>query len=168
MKKNNLFNQAGFKVPTAYFDQLTDRVWQNVIGKNDLEHAGFKVPQGYMESLEARVLENCNKQSKVVTMIPESARWWYPIVATAAAVIIGAVMLTKSSSPQVPTFADLKDQELTDYLMQSKFMNDEEYIDILYAGNDKLSTTEFEENFTDNELLDYLVDEVTIDQMIRE
>jgi hypothetical protein len=168
MKRNNLSYKAGFKVPAAYFDQLTDRVLQNVVGKDNLEHAGFKVPQGYIESLEARILVNCDEQSKVVTMIPSSTRWWYPIVATAAAVIIGAVILTNSGSPQVPTFADLKDQELTDYLMQSKFMNDEEYLDILYADNDKLNITEFEENFTDNELLDYLVDEVTIDQMIRE
>ena len=69
MKKNNIHIQAGFKVPEGYFDQLTDRVLENIQDQEsqDQDHAGFKMPEDYLLTLEDRVMNRLEQQT---TLIP--------------------------------------------------------------------------------------------------
>ncbi|MEO9954931.1 hypothetical protein [Nonlabens sp.] len=171
MKNNNQHTQAGFKVPEGYFDSLTDRVLENTQKDEIVEHAGFSVPKDYFSTLEDRILKEVQedeKEVKVVTLqTSKNNTWLYPLLAMAA-VFIGFVTINSLFSKDEVTFADLNDQELRDYIVDVNFLQDEESVEILYADNSILNDTEIEQEFTDNELLDYLMEDTTLDQIIRE
>ncbi|MEN8900392.1 MAG: hypothetical protein ABF247_03725, partial [Nonlabens sp.] len=66
------------------------------------------------------------------------------------------------------TFADVGDQELRDYIAGSNFLQDDESIEILYADNSILNTIEIEDDITDSELFDYLMEDTTLNEIITE
>jgi hypothetical protein len=66
------------------------------------------------------------------------------------------------------TFADLEDHEITDFLVAADFMQDEESVALLFADNTILKEIEMEENITDKELFDYLMEDASLNQIIIE
>jgi hypothetical protein len=168
MKKNNIHNKAGFQVPDGYFDQLTDRVLENGCDQKGVEHAGFKTPDDYFSSFEDRVMAQVTEETKVIPLHSSNKKTWlYPLLAVAA-LFIGFVAIQGMFSDSEVTFADVGDQELRDYIAGSNFLQDEESIDILYADNSILNTMEIEDNITDSELFEYLMEDTTLNQMIKE
>jgi hypothetical protein len=171
MKKNSTHTQAGFEVPEGYLDQLTERVLKITPHQKVPDHAGFKIPEGYLKALEDRIMFQRKAQPKLISLQTSSVmRWLYPIVA-AAALFIGVTLinglLTDHKTDQV-TFADLEDHEISDYLVNSNFLQDDESVELLFAGNSILSDIKIEQNITDNELFEYLMEEVTWNQIITE
>lgn len=168
MKKNNIHNKAGFQVPEGYFDQLTERVLENTCDDQVDDHAGFKTPDDYFSSLEGRIMAHVGKETKVLPLHSSNTKTWlYPLLAVAA-LFIGFVTIQGMFTKTEVTFADVGDQELTDYIAESNFLQDEESIEILYADNSLLNNIEIEDNITDSELFEYLMEDTTLNQMIRE
>ncbi|AGC75235.1 hypothetical protein LX97_02390 [Nonlabens dokdonensis] len=174
MRKNDIHNKAGFQIPDGYLEQLTDRVLENVEVKESNNHAGFKVPEDYFEKLEDKLMSHLEEEPKVIplnqTDLSSSKKWSYPLLAVAA-VFIGVIALNgmfTSSQSNMVTFADVEDQEIIEYLAQSNFLQDEESIEILFADNSVLSDIKIEQEITDNELLDYLMEDGSLDQILTE
>lgn len=168
MKKNNIHNKAGFQVPDGYFDQLTDRVLENTSDHKIDEHAGFKTPVDYFSSFEERLMVQVTEETKVIPLHSSNTKTWlYPLLAVAA-LFIGFVTMQGLFTESEVTFADVGDQELRDYIAGSNFLQDEESVDILYADNSILNTMEIEDNITDSELFEYLMEDTTLNQIIRE
>lgn len=174
MRKNEIHNKTGFQIPAGYFDQLTDRVLENVEVKADQIPTGFKVPEDYFEHLENKLMSHLEQETKVVSLLQSqsgnSRKWLYPLLAVAA-VFIGIMAINgmfTTSQNDIVTFADVEDQEIVEYLAQSNFLQDEESIEILFADNSVLSNIKIEQEITDNELLDYLMEDSSLDQMLLE
>jgi hypothetical protein len=171
MKKNSIHNTAGFKVPDGYLDQLTDRVLQNTQNHELEDQAGFKMPEGYLNVLENRIMSQIATDTKVIPL-PTSRpmQWFYPLFAVAA-LFIGFIaingLFTDNKTDQI-TFADLEDQEISDYLVEANFLQDDESVALLFADNSILSEIRIEQNITDNELFEYLMEEATWNQIITE
>jgi hypothetical protein len=168
MRNNNIHTQAGFKVPDGYFDQLTDRVLENNQGQDMQDHAGFIMPEDYLLSLEDRVMSRLEQQTKVKPLqVSKSKQWLYPVLAMAA-IFVGFIAMNGLFSQDKVTFADLEDHEITDFLVDADFMQDEESVALLFADNTILKEIEMEENITDKELFDYLMEDASLNQIIIE
>jgi hypothetical protein len=168
MRNNNRHTQAGFKVPDGYFDQLTDRVLENNQGQDMQDHAGFIMPEDYLLSLEDRVMSRLEQQTKVKPLqVSKSKQWLYPVLAMAA-IFVGFIAMNGLFSQDKVTFADLEDHEITDFLVDADFMQDEESVALLFADNTILKEIEMEENITDKELFDYLMEDASLNQIIIE
>lgn len=168
MKKNSIHTQAGFKVPDGYFDQLTDRVLEHHQDQELQDHAGFIMPEDYLLTLEDRVMNGIEQQTKVIPLqVSKTKQWLYPVLAMAA-LFIGFISINGLITQDKLTFADLEDQEITDFLVDADFMQDEESVALLFADNTILKEIEMEENITDKELLDYLLEDASLNQIIME
>lgn len=168
MKKNNIHNKAGFKVPDGYFDQFTDRVLEKTLEHQNEEHAGFKTPDHYFSSLQDRIMQQVTEETKVIPLQSSNNKsWLYPLLAVAAFFIALVTIQGMFSNSQI-TFADVGDQELRDYIAGSNFLQDDESIEILYADNSILNTIEIEDDITDSELFDYLMEDTTLNEIITE
>lgn len=168
MKKNSIHTQIGFKVPDGYFDKLTDRVLENIPNDVEVEHAGFKIPKDYLGTLEDRIMSQVKEESKVIPLHTSSSKQWlYPLLAIAA-LFIGIITLNGLFTNDQINFADLEDSEITEYLIDSNFLHDEESIELLFADNSILSEISIEQNITDGELLEYLIEDATLNQIIIE
>ena len=168
MRNNNIHTQAGFKVPDGYFDQLTDRVLENTQGQDLQDHAGFIMPEDYLLSLEDRVMSRLEQQTKVIPLqVSKSKQWLYPVLAMAA-LFIGFITINGLFTHDKVTFADLEDHEITDFLVAADFMQDEESVALLFADNTIFKEIEMEENITDKELFDYLMEDASLNQIIIE
>ena len=168
MRNNNIHTQAGFKVPDGYFDQLTDRVLENTQSQDVQDHAGFIMPEDYLLSLEDRVMSRLEQQTKVIPLqVSKSKQWLYPVLAMAA-LFIGFITINGLFTQDKVTFADLEDHEITDFLVDADFMQDEESVALLFADNTILKEIEMEENITDKELFDYLMEDASLNQIIIE
>lgn len=168
MRNNNIHTQAGFKVPDGYFDQLTDRVLENTQGQDLQDHAGFIMPEDYLLSLEDRVMSRLEQQIKVIPLqVSKSKQWLFPVLAMAA-LFIGFITINGLFTQDKVTFADLEDHEITDFLVDADFMQDEESVALLFADNTILKEIEMEENITDKELFDYLMEDASLNQIIIE
>jgi hypothetical protein len=168
MRNNNIHTQAGFKVPDGYFDQLTDRVLENTQDQDLQDHAGFIMPEDYLLSLEDRVMSRLEQQTKVIPLqVSKSKQWLYPVLAMAA-LFIGFISINGLFTQDKVTFADLEDHEITDFLVDADFMQDEESVALLFADNTILKEIEMEENITDKELFDYLMEDASLNQIIIE
>lgn len=174
MRKNDIHNKAGFQIPDGYFDQLTDRVLENVPKSNLNKKAGFEVPKDYFDNLDSVLMSHLEHESKVISLhhktSSDSKKWLYPLLAVAA-VFIGVIALNglfTGNQENTVTFADVNDQEIIEYLAQTNFLQDEESIEILFADNSVLSDIKIDQEITDNELLDYLMEDGSLDQILIE
>jgi len=168
MSNKHKHTVSGFKVPDGYFDQLTDRVL-NSIDKEDAQHAGFDVPEAYFEQLHDQVMERL-ENSKVVSITPTSSRtkWLYPLLAMAA-VFAGVLLFNGFFGTQYElNMTTVEDQDIYTYVEDVAFLQDDEDIELLFADNSFLNDIEMPSQITDDELMDYLLDEVSLNQMITE
>jgi hypothetical protein len=171
MKKNSIHTTAGFKVPDGYLDQLTERVLQNTQNQEVEDHSGFKIPEGYLKVLEDRIMSQIDTETKIIPLQTSRAmKWFYPLLAVAA-LFIGVIaingLFTDNKTDQV-TFADLEDQEISDYLVDANFLQDDESVELLFSDNSILSEIKIEQNITENELFEYLMEDATWNQIITE
>lgn len=107
----------GFKVPKDYFDNLEERVMQNIAMDQLPKDTGMRVPDGYFEQLEDRVMAKTITPEKKSPKVINLNSWWK--VAVAASVIgIGIWLL-----PGNP-----KANEMSNTMVNSEFTIDR-YID---------------------------------------
>ena len=85
-------NQKDFKAPRDYFEQLPEKIINKVHTKRDL--AGFRVKSDYFKGLEHSVISKLPKESKVLPL--------YQKIGIAAAVVIGAFLLSTPSESVIP------------------------------------------------------------------
>ncbi|WP_213522067.1 hypothetical protein [Nonlabens sp.] len=168
MKKNSIHNQAGFKVPDDYFEQLTDRVLKNTPEQHSENHAGFLIPEDYLMSLEHQIMKSIEQSTEVIPLqVSKTKQWRYTVLAMAA-LFIGFITINGLVTQDKLTFADLEDQEITDFLVNADFMHDEESVALLFADNTILSEIEMEEHITDKELFEFLMEDASLNQIIIE
>lgn len=156
-----------FEVPQDYFETLENRVMNSITTSDESRNATpFTIPQDYFEKLEQRVLD-ATVDKPVAALNNDYPAWVLPMLAVAA--IFVAVLAIDGFWPNnTMTIEDLDSEEIELYLAETNFTADEDAIDILFADTDILDVTQFETSIDNEELLDYLTDEVDMNQMIEE
>ncbi|SFR31235.1 hypothetical protein SAMN04490243_0062 [Robiginitalea myxolifaciens] len=119
-------SRDGFKTPDKYFENFQEQLGKRL---NAEDSDGFSVPEGFFESfgekLEQRLTESPGKVRK---LRPQLLAWSGAV----AAAIILFVVLQPGSNYASPTFSDLADAEIENYLE---------------VGYEDLSAYEWAENF---------------------
>lgn len=156
-----------FEVPQDYFETLENKVMNSITASDESRKATpFTTPQDYFEKLEQQILD-ATVDKPVVALINDYPAWVLPMLAIAA--IFVAVLAIDGFWPSnTITMEDLDSEEIELYLAETNFTADEDAIDILFADTDILDVTQFETSIDNEELLDYLTDEVDMNQMIEE
>src|SRR5690625_3587100 len=75
----------GFKVPQDYFDNLEERIMQNIAMDQLPKDTGMRVPDGYFAQLDNRVITQIQSEKKKPSKLVWLITWWH--VAVAASVI---------------------------------------------------------------------------------
>ncbi|BAO54036.1 hypothetical protein [Nonlabens marinus] len=160
-----------FTVPKDYFENLESRILaatvEEKLKQSDSEITSpFDIPQGYFEQLEQRVLE-VTADKPVVQMNRETPSWVVPLLAVAA-IFIAMVTINGLFDGNVLTMQDIESDELAMYIADTDFTADQDAIDILYTDTDVLDDTAFNSSIDNEVLLNYLADEVDMNQMLEE
>src|SRR5699024_2976447 len=103
----------GFKVPQDYFDNLEERIMQNVAMDQLPKDTGMRVPDGYFAQLENRVITQIQSEKKKPSKLVWLNTWWH--VAVAASVIgFGLwLFLAKSEIWKIQTRWPIQNIQLT-------------------------------------------------------
>ena len=112
----------GFKVPKDYFDNLEDRVMQNIAMDKLPKDTGMRVPDGYFEKLEDRVmLQIGTTKKKKSPKVVRLNSWWK--VAIAASVVGIGIWL----APKNPTT-----NEISGTMVDTEFTIDRYIEDVIF------------------------------------
>ncbi len=168
MNKENKHNKdLGFQVPQDFFKNFEESMLTQLILDEKLgKETGFQVPDDYFESLEKQLLPV--RESKVVSLNDrfDYKNVLYPILAIAAVLAIIMTMNTGNSGSL--DFASLETSELEEYLVDEASLYDESTIEILFADNDMLDNMSFSDGIDDDDLYDYLQEEIELNEIITE
>ncbi|AZQ44762.1 hypothetical protein [Nonlabens ponticola] len=166
MKKNNKHEDLGFKVPDGYFESNLARLSSITNDSNTSRDNPFTVPDGYFENLEQRLLDQ-TIDKPVVQMDSDKPAWITPLLAIAA-IIVFAIAVNGFWNSNSFTMDDLDNEDLILYLAETDITQDEEALEILYLGADDFLEDESYNDINQDVLVDYLADEVDLNQMMEE
>ncbi len=189
---------TGFETPEGYFDHLADRLIKKSIESTDQKaSAGFQVPDGYFKKLNDRVAhsvqssslkhgdEQLNNDPIVIQLDTEDRRnssegssqsqkksvrkllslYALPIVGAAAAVV--ALFMINGIGDSSPD-TDLSAEALSTYVYNLDDYLDPETVDILYDEAIVLDDIDTSMDIDDAALMDYLVNEMDMNQILSE
>ncbi len=165
-KKFNIKN-TGFKAPKAYFDTLEDKILNKINEDTSFEHikeSGFKLPDGYLSSVEDAVLNTVNEQdNKVISLL--SRRNLLYVSGIAAAIVIMFGIFMKNDTISEP----LIDAEMAETYLMNQDISSYELASLL-TEEDIVSLDEeiMNEAFTDDEMEDYLLENVNLEDIIEQ
>ncbi len=174
MSSDHKNTNSGFKVPTDYFAGLTDRVLDNL--KNpEVKETGFTVPENYLDTLTDTIITSVNDSRDEIRVIPLKAKaepqkapsWLVPFISIAA---MGILLFSLQSlwETNEDGITALGDEEMMNYVMNLEDGMDQEAVDLLFLDNDILDGITIDTKIQDDQLLDYLIDEVDLNQIYTE
>jgi hypothetical protein len=176
MKKNKLPYQqnAGFKVPENYFQDFEAQMMRKVTAGDSLDNSykgqpGFGVPQDYFKELEKNLVDKLELSSSPVKVVPlwRKKKLYY---ATAVAAVFLAIISTVLFNPVLPEYSieTVELSALEEYI-------DRGYIDLnfneisAYLSEEGYAADNFNTSgLTDEEMLDYLTENVEDPEMLFE
>jgi hypothetical protein len=174
MSSDTKNNNPEFQVPPGYFDELTNRVLSNVTSKNTdvIETTGFDVPTDYFENLTHAVMQSIEDSENNTPVISLKAKagghnypsWLIPVLSVAA---LGILLFSIQNfwANQNPSFDSLGDDEIMDYVMNMEEVMDQEATELLFSDNSILEEITIETGIKDQQLLDFLMEEIDLNQM---
>ena len=194
MSTRDKHNKIGFETPAKYFDNLADRLSnQSLESKDEKVTSGFEVPDGYFDGLSDRVMQNVqssnrdhsdvlkSNDTKVIQMDPvdnskssqaqqgsvikKLSEYALPIIGTAAAIV---ALITMNGINNVPQDTNLDNEALSAYVYGLDDYLDQETIDIMYDEVIVLDDVDPSLQIDDAALMDYLVNEMDMNQILSE
>ena len=162
MKELKNIQNSGFKTPDNYFDGIEDQVMSKIKLDNMLDNAsdsGFKAPENYFDSLEDKVFDKLQpkEETKVVSIF--RSKYIAYISGVAAMLLLSLIIFTNNDDAS----------EIDLELVESYIIN-EDNIDAydlaeLLTEEDFEDVEEFSISTSDDELEDYLLDNIDIEDI---
>lgn len=171
MSSDNKNKNTGFEIPSNYFDGMADRMI-NKVNSQARDSSGFKVPDLYFDELTDKVM-HCiadeKLETKVINLEPKkevqtTPSWVIPLLSVAA---IGILFFSLQNlwAGDTASFDDLGDDEIMNYVMNIEEGMDQEAVDLLFYDNDILDEITIDTQIQDDDLLEYLMEEVDLNQI---
>jgi len=149
-------SKLGFKVPEGYFDSIDQTMACKVKSKSENSDFGYRVPESYFNdfSLSAPPKESTSK----VIKLKELSRW-VAAASILAFAVLSALHIDDISPDENLQFSDLDRDMIEDYLDYT-MENPEEFIE--YENTSSINTIINDNivNLKDNDILEYLNDEI--------
>lgn len=166
--KNTYRNDLGFKVPKGYFENLEDQLMDHASLKSELSSdTGFTVPDGYFDSLTHELLavnEVAIKEPKV-----KKLNWWYPALAVAAGLAVLFSLNIFNTNTEIVDFAQLESSELEAFFSDQSDFEQDESLELLFADEPELlEEVSIHEELPEEELYNYLLEDIDINEIIIE
>lgn len=165
--KLNDIKNTGFKTPKDYFDTVEDAVFSKLKTEDitdNIEDTGFKLPDNYLNTIEDKVFTKLeSKDTKVISIFSKRNLLYISSVA-AAIVILFSVLMKKEIT---------LDQDL-DYDMVKNYIIDQDVSSYELAAlltEEELSSINSEimaEAFSDEDMEDYLIENINIEDIIEQ
>lgn len=166
--KNTYRNDLGFKVPDGYFENLEDQLMDQASLKSQLPNdTGFEVPDGYFDGLTHELLP----VNEVVIKEPEvkNLNWWYPALAVAAGLAVLFSLNIFNTTTETVDFAQLETAELEVFFSNQSDFEQDESLELLYAYEPELlEEVSIHEELPEEELYNYLLEDIDINEIIIE
>ncbi|MBT8304439.1 MAG: hypothetical protein KJP09_08210 [Bacteroidia bacterium] len=159
----------GYVVPDSYFDSLEEKVLDKLdrtIDLKDIQQTGFKAPQGYIDSIEEKILSQL-KEDDIVKVIPLFSRRniIYATGIAAMVVIMLGIFLKNSDDLSIDNLdielveSYLEQQDIDTYDLASLLSEEDLTDESLGIIND---------DFSEESLEDYLIDNANIEDIIEQ
>jgi|GEM_PF-883387 hypothetical protein len=149
-------SKLGFKVPEGYFDSIDQTMACKVKSKSENSDFGYRVPESYFNdfSLSAPPKESTSK----VIKLKELSRW-VAAASILAFAVLSALHIDDISPDENLQFSDLDRDMIEDYLDYT-MENPEEFIE--YENTSSINTIINDNivNLKNNDILEYLNDEI--------
>lgn len=81
---------SGFKVPSAYFEALDDKLISIVSEEKFPKNSGFNIPEDYFETLEEKILSKTvqEKETKVISILRKKNIWYASSIAAGILLVL--------------------------------------------------------------------------------
>ena len=165
MKKNRIHNikETGFKVPKGYFNNLDDALLNNIKLKEVPDEAGFKTPANYFDSLEDTILNKVSEKgnNKVISLFSRRNLIYASSIAAAVLLLFNLSIFKNNTE----TGWDAIDAETVENYIINENIGSYEIASLLI--DEDLNETNFTEvEFTDEALENYILDHITVEDLI--
>jgi hypothetical protein len=149
-------SKSGFKVPDGYFDSIDQTMACKVKSKSENSDFGYKVPESYFNDF--RLSAPSKESTSKVIKLKELSRW-VAAASILAFAVLGALYIDDISPNKNLQFSDLDRDMIEDYLDYT-MENPEEFIE--YENTSSINTIINDNivNLKDNDILEYLNDEI--------
>ena len=165
MENNNLnkIKNSGFTAPKDYFKNFEDTILSNAKLKDSVSDSGFEVPDGYFENLEDSIMQKVSERdtAKVIPMFTK--RNLIYISGVAAAVLLFFNVFYFESEV---TFNSLDIETVENYIIDEGINSYE--IASLLTEEDLLDSNFVENNYSDETIETYILDNLDIEDLIIE
>lgn len=165
MKKNRIHNikETGFKVPKGYFNNLDDALLNNIKLKEVPDEAGFKTPANYFDSLEDTILNKVSEKgnNKVISLFSRRNLIYASSIAAAVLLLFNLSIFKNNTE----TGWDAIDAETVENYIINENIGSYEIASLLI--DEDLNEANFTEvEFTDEALENYILDHITVEDLI--
>lgn len=167
MNKEFNIKNTGFKIPKDYFDGVEDSVFSSLREEQLKGKTGapnITVPEGYFESIEHRVMAKINKpEPKVIQLNYKRVLW--SAASIAAILMLYFVMFNKTE----PITLDTIDTELVEAYILEQDVNSYDLASLLTEDDlERINMDILEEEFTNDELEEYILDNIELETILEQ
>ncbi|PKG42336.1 hypothetical protein [Psychroflexus sp. MES1-P1E] len=149
-------SKSGFEVPEGYFDSIDQTMACKVKSKSENSNFGYKVPESYFKDFSLAV--PLKESSSKVIKLKELSKW-VAAASILAFAVLGALYINDISPDENLQFSDLDRDMIEDYL-DYNMENPEEFIDYENTSSINSIVNDNIVNLKDNDILEYLNDEI--------
>ncbi len=159
-KPSHNIKEEGFEIPDGYFEGFEERLFAKMSKERLPEESGLKVPEDYFEDLTKRLMQQI-EEPKVV-QLSSRKKYYYAITAVAASLVIFFGVRAFFTDHQMVTFDNLALEELEHYFENEAHQLDSYDIAEVFDTDELSMTDMITESYSDEELINYLNEEVDI------
>lgn len=153
---------TGFSAPKDYFKSLDKSLLDVAKSHQNLnsKETGFGVPQDYFKNLDARILETCgvNKPKQTIFL-------WRGLTYMGAVAASVVLLISLFAPKQAVNFDSLETASIESYITQ-EFDETTEFAALL--TDEDLTYDNFDIQFEDSNLQDYLLQNTTLEHLIED
>lgn len=139
-RHDELRSDDSFKVPTFYFESLTDRVMKRVerdAVPEELKENNFRVPDGYFEQLSDRIMLKLQPAQSRTIKTGFRRAWVYSAAAAVTLVIVSWFAIHLYSNKQNPDYlANSSEEELLEYVSMNNYDFDQNSLAVVMNDED--------------------------------
>ena len=161
----SLPKNSGFKTPESYFENFSEKLNNSIAQETAIPKTeGFTIPDDYFSTLHTKIQTKLNQKEPKVVKLHSFKKKLYATssIAAAVAILIAAVVFNNSGSTSI-TFNDIAASDIESYFNENNIeFSTYDLAQILPVDDINISDV-VESNFNENEIMNYLESNNSID-----
>ena len=162
-KKLHNINSTGHKIPNNYFEGMESELMEKLASNNPLDaiaKTGFTMPKGYLNEFENKLIHNLSKQDTKVISIYRKRKFYYVIGIAASLILMVSLFMNRDHTV---VFDELDVATMEDFILDESSSSD---LASLFSEDDDIESLFNTTYYSDNELETYMLENITIEDLI--